>query len=135
MRTTLAAARSPGRVFIQACCPWRCARGEHPSRPLFEGLPLALFTDIEPTPQPRKHRWIGWIILGTALVGVVVVALVPAPYVIEQPGPVYNVLGDVTVSGKQVALIDIPSEKTYQTGGALDMLTVSLRGDRAQPPS
>jgi len=45
------------------------------------------------------------------------------------------VLGDVTVSGKQVALIDIPSEKTYQTGGALDMLTVSLRGDRAQPPS
>jgi PDZ domain-containing protein len=55
--------------------------------------------------------------------------------VIEQPGPVFNVLGDVTVSGKQVPLIDIPSEKTYATDGTLDMLTVSIRGDRAQLPT
>lgn len=114
---------------------WLCARGEHPSRPLPEGLPLALFTDTEPNARPRRRRWIGWTILGAALVGVVIVALIPAPYVIEQPGPVYNVLGDVTVKGKQVPLIEIPSEKTYTTDGALDMLTVSISGDRENLPS
>ncbi len=96
---------------------------------------MALFTDTEPTPQPPRRRWIGWTILATALAGVVVVALVPAPYVIEQPGPVYNVLGDVTVSGNQVPLIEVRNEKTYPTAGTLDMLTVSLRGDRQQLPS
>ncbi|CAN5228117.1 PDZ domain-containing protein [soil metagenome] len=115
--------------------PWLCARGEHPIRPLPEGYPLALFTDTEPTLQPRRRRRIGWLILLVSLVGIASVALIPAPYVIEQPGPVYNVLGDVTVSGHQVPLIDIPTEHTYPTDGALDMLTVSIRGDRQQPPS
>jgi PDZ domain-containing protein len=111
--------------------PWRTPR----FRQLPEGLPLALFTDIEPNPQPRRRRWIGWAILGASLAGAVVVALVPAPFVIEQPGPVFNVLGDVTVSGNQVPLIDIPSEKTYPTDGTLDMLTVSIRGNRDQLPT
>lgn len=110
--------------------PWRT-----PSRPLVEGIPLALFTDLELDPRPRKRRWIGWALLGGSLVGVTVVALVPAPYVIEQPGPVFNVLGDVEVSGKQVPLIDIPTEKTYPTDGALDMLTVTIRGNRDQLPT
>ncbi|MEO8094688.1 MAG: S16 family serine protease [Pseudolysinimonas sp.] len=77
----------------------------------------------------------GWAILGTAIAGLVVVALLPAPYVIEQPGPVYNVLGDVTVKGSSVPLIEIPTEKTYKTDGTLDMLTVSIAGDRQNPPS
>lgn len=110
--------------------PWRTPFARTP-----EGLPLALFTDTEPTPKRHRRRWIGWTILGGALVGVVVVALVPAPYVIEEPGPVFNVLGDVEVKGEQVPLIDIPSEKTYPTDGTLDMLTVSIAGNREEPPT
>ena len=97
---------------------------------------MAIFTDISPDSQPRPwRRRVGWAILGIGLVGVVTVALIPAPFVIEQPGPVYNTLGEVTIDGKQVPMIQIPDETTYPTGGALDMLTVSIRGNREELPS
>jgi len=98
---------------------------------------LALFTDLAPDPEPRRTRggWIGWSILGLALVGVTVVALIPAPYVIEQPGPVYDTLGDVSFGGDEVSMIQIPSEKTYPTSGTLDMLTVTIRGNRENLPN
>ena len=97
---------------------------------------MPLFTDIEPDAAPRRRRLrLGWGFLGAGLVGLVVVALLPAPFVIEQPGPVYNTLGEVTVGDKTVSLIDIPSEKTYPTEGALDMLTVSIRGNRENLPN
>lgn len=97
---------------------------------------MPLFTDIEPEAAPRRRRMrLGWTFLGLGLVGVVVVALLPAPYVIEQPGPVYDTLGQVSVGGKDVSLIDIPDETTYPTDGTLDMLTVSIRGNRENLPN
>lgn len=97
---------------------------------------MAIFTDISPDPQPHpRRRWIGRTILGIGLVGVITVALLPAPFVIEQPGPVYNTLGEVSIDGKQVPMIQIPDADTYPTGGALDMLTVSVRGNRQELPS
>ena len=120
------------RLSALAVRPWRTPE----PRLLHKGFPLALFTDIEPEPEPRRRiRRIGWSILSVAVVGSVAVALIPAPYVIEQPGPVFNVLGDVTVGGKQVPLIDIPTEKTYVTNGTLDMLTVTIRGNRQDLPT
>jgi PDZ domain-containing protein len=90
---------------------------------------LALFTDLEPDPPRRRAAgWIGWSLLGIAMVGVVIVSLTPAPYVIEQPGPVYDVLGDVTVQGEQVPMIQIPMEETFPTEGTLSMLTVRVQG-------
>lgn len=97
---------------------------------------MALFTDIEPDPPRRRGGgWIGWSILALALVGVTVVALVPAPYVIEQPGPVYDTLGDVEISGEQVPMIQIPMEETFPTEGSLDMLTVNVRGNPDSLPN
>jgi len=98
---------------------------------------VAIFTDESPVGAPRRHRssWVGWTLLVGALLGTFGFALVPAPYVIEQPGPVFNTLGTVTFDHKQVPLIEIPSEKTYPTSGALDMLTVNVVGDREQSPS
>lgn len=97
---------------------------------------MALFTDTTPDPEPRpsRGRW-GWPILAVALVGVTVVALIPAPYVIEQPGPVYDTLGDVSIDGEAVPMIQIPSQETYPTDGTLDMLTVSIRGNRENLPN
>lgn len=98
---------------------------------------MALFADNVPDPTPRRRRggWIGWSILGLGLVGVLVVAVVPAPYVIEQPGPVFDVLGDVQISGEDVPLIQIPQEETFPTTGSLSMLTVNIVGNREQLPN
>jgi PDZ domain-containing protein len=97
--------------------------------------PVALFTDIEPRSRRRSAGWIGWSLLGLAVVGVTVVALLPAPFVIEQPGPVYDTLGDVEIAGEQVPMILIPMEDTFPTEGSLNMLTVSLRGNPDDLPN
>ena len=97
---------------------------------------MALFADNVPDPKPRRRGgWIGWSLLGLGLAGVVAVAVIPAPYVIEQPGPVFDVLGDVQISGDEVPLIQIPMEETYPTTGALRMLTVNIVGNREQLPN
>jgi PDZ domain-containing protein len=98
---------------------------------------LAIFADTEPVAPPRRRRsWIGWSLVAVAVLGVTTVALLPSSYVIEKPGPVFDTLGSVQVSGKDVPLIDIPSStKQYATTGSLDMLTVTIAGTREQPES
>ena len=100
---------------------------------------MALFIDdshlLSPSPSRRRFTRVGWVLLAAAVLSTLAFTLVPAPYVIEQPGPVFNTLGTVIKGGKQVPLIQIPGQKTYPTGGALDMLTVNIGGSREQPPS
>jgi PDZ domain-containing protein len=67
--------------------------------------------------------------------GVAIVAWIPAPYVIEQPGPVYDVLGDVQIAGEMRPMIQVPTQETFPTEGALDMLTVSVRGNPDDLPN
>jgi PDZ domain-containing protein len=108
---------------------------------------LALFTsDAAASPEngsqtghPRRVV-AGWVFLAVALVLAVVLSLLPAPYVIEQPGPVFNTLGTnqavgAAKSGHAVPLITIPGKKTYPTSGSLDMLTVSVVGNPQQLPT
>jgi len=92
-----------------------------------------------PVEAPRARRlgtagW-GWIILALGVVGAIVLGLMPAPYVIEQPGPVYDTLGDSNGSGSKTPLIQVEDAKTYPTTGSLDLLTVSVRGSRETPLS
>ncbi len=100
---------------------------------------MALFIDDRNSavrsPARRRITILGWILLVAAVFGTLAFTLVPAPYVIEQPGPVFNTLGTVANGSKQVPLIEIPGQKTYATSGALDMLTVNIAGSREQPPS
>lgn len=93
---------------------------------------MAIFTDESPVREaPRRgSTWFGWVLIAIAMLSIAAIALVPSPYVIEQPGPVYNVLGSVDAGKGEVPLIDIPGEKTYESAGSLDMLTVSIVGNR-----
>lgn len=84
----------------------------------------------------------GWTLLLAAIAGTVVIGLLPAPFVVERPGPVYDTLGTVSIDGNDVPLIDIPDSNatgdaaefpTYPTDGSLDMLTVYLDGSRENP--
>ena len=98
---------------------------------------MALFDieDTAPTGYPRRGRRLGGWLLAVAVVGVCLFALAPSPYVIDIPGPVFDTLGEVTIDGDQVPLIEIPGEQTYPTDGSLDLLTVSTVGSRGSTPS
>jgi PDZ domain-containing protein len=75
------------------------------------------------------------IVAGIAVLLVFVVALLPSPYAVEQPGPVYNTLGSSGTGKTRAPLISIPSETTYPTTGRLDLLTVSVLGSTTGGPS
>ncbi len=98
---------------------------------------MALFDDdLSPRPQGRSRRErIGWAALGIAVVIGVGFALLPSPYVIEQPGPVYDTLGVADHEGEEVPLIEIPDEETFPTDGELNLLTVTVLGRPGQTPN
>ncbi|MBT2501490.1 S16 family serine protease [Curtobacterium sp. ISL-83] len=97
-------------------------------------------TLFAPAPRRRsRSRTIGWVLVIAAVVLGLLASALPSPYLIEVPGPVYNTIGAQTQGSgkdaKQVTLIQIDGQKTYPTGGALDMLTVGIQGDATNRPS
>ncbi|MWV49360.1 PDZ domain-containing protein [Rathayibacter sp. VKM Ac-2803] len=94
---------------------------------------MSLFSDDPRSSAPRGRRaWVGPAVLFSGVALVVALGVAPAPYVIEQPGPVFDTLG---TSGDDVPLISIPDETTYPTTGTLDMLTVSVVGNPESLPN
>jgi len=67
----------------------------------------------------------GVVAAGLGLAGL----LLPAPYVIETPGPSFNTIGAVD----DQTLIEIPGQKTYPTSGNLDLTTVYMSGGPRNP--
>ncbi|AMB58015.1 YlbL family protein [Microterricola viridarii] len=108
---------------------------------------MALFSEGQPgsdadgslsrQPRSREERRVrkGWYFLGVAVVSGLVLGLVPAPYVIEQPGPVFDTLGTAEHDGVERPLISIPDEPTYPTEGELNLLTVSVVGNPESRPN
>ena len=92
---------------------------------------MALFTaESHPgSDRPRRGSRTGWVVLGIALVTGLALAVVPAPYVVEKPGPVFNTLGSAEYEGEETDLITIPDQTVYPTEGTLDLLTVSVLGN------
>lgn len=84
-------------------------------------------------PRPFRERLGRWAAVVAALIAVVF-AMLPSPYVIERPGPVYDTLGTAEHEGEEVPLIAIPDEKTYPTEGELNLLTVSVVGRPGATP-
>jgi PDZ domain-containing protein len=70
-----------------------------------------------------------------ALVAVLIVSLLPSPYAIERPGPVFDALGRTGQKGSDTPLIDVPGRRTYPTSGSLDVLTVRVVGTPSTGPS
>jgi Lon-like protease len=83
--------------------------------------------------QKLGRGWIGWVLVIIAAIAIAVLALVPSPYVVEKPGPVFDTLGTVESGGETVPLIDIPMQETFPTTGSLDLLTVTIAGNREDP--
>ena len=102
---------------------------------------MALFDEtVEIVPAPRRRPQRGTILgiwaLVVALVALLVITFLPTSFVIQQPGPVYNTLGEAASSdGTMVPLISVEGAETYPTEGALDLLTVQIVGNRERTPS
>lgn len=77
-----------------------------------------------------KRAW-GLILTGISVLGLLLSMYLPAPYVIERPGPTFNVLGQ----NDSTEIITVDGAKTYPTSGNLNLLTVSVVGNREQTPS
>jgi PDZ domain-containing protein len=81
------------------------------------------------SPVRRKRR--GIIPAAVFILALLVVAMVPSPYVIERPGQSFNVMSDV--SGSPV--ISSTDLEIYPSDSRLDILTVSLVGNRDVGPT
>lgn len=104
--------------------------------------------------ERRRSAGIG-LLVGSVIVALTL-AVVPSPYVVEQPGPVFDTLGVVTVDAPidaatssqtsaptatgetqktKIPLITISGATTFPTTGELDLLTVSVLGNPENLPS
>ncbi|PMC99466.1 signaling protein, partial [Brevibacterium paucivorans] len=76
--------------------------------------------------QPRRRISAFAVSSFLAFVLVLVTVVLPVPYMVETPGPVFNTLGKVKDTDKDV--VEITGAKTYPTDGQLNMLTVGVVG-------
>jgi len=96
---------------------------------------VAFFTPPRTSPSSaRRAGRVGWPLLGVAVVSAVVLSLLPGPYLIEQPGPVFDTLGSAEYEGSSQPLITVSGHETYPTSGTLDLLTVSVQGNQDVRP-
>jgi len=68
---------------------------------------------------------VGLTLLAGAALCAAIVATAAAPYAIERPGPVYDVLGDTKIGGVAAPMIEIVDAETFATDGVLNMLTIN----------
>lgn len=63
-------------------------------------------------------------------------SFLPTGYVLEQPGPVFNTLGEVkNADDEDAPLIAVDDAETYDTSGSLSLTTVQVVGNREHPLS
>lgn len=81
------------------------------------------------------RRWPSpWLLTAAGTLALIYLAqvVIPVPYVIERPGPVYDTLGTVRIDGEEQPLIGVPEGEGYPTEGQLNLLTVSIVGSPEQ---
>ena len=76
--------------------------------------------------KARRQGRIGKAMMAVSLAGFLILGFaIRAPFVIESPGPTFDVLGSQSGQGR---IIKVEGAKTYPTKGQLRTLTVSMRG-------
>jgi PDZ domain-containing protein len=97
---------------------------------------MVLYTSPDPSAHIRERsRVVGWLLLAFTVVTTLVLSLLPAPYVIDQPGPTYDTLGEVETDQGAVALIAAPGTPEYPQSGQLRLTTVTRVGNPDSLPS
>jgi PDZ domain-containing protein len=96
---------------------------------------VAIFDERDPTRiVQQRSKTVGWLMLAFTAVVTLALASLPAPYVIDHPGPTYDTLGVVTTSGGELELITIAGAPVYDTSGELRLTTVTRSGNPESLP-
>jgi PDZ domain-containing protein len=97
---------------------------------------MVLYTSPDPSAHIRERsKVVGWLLLVFTVVTTLVLSLLPAPYVIDQPGPTYDTLGEVATDQGSVTLISAPDTPEYPQSGQLRLTTVTRVGNPQSLPS
>lgn len=97
---------------------------------------MVLYSSDDPARQVRdRSKSVGWLLLAFTLITTVVLGVLPAPYVVDQPGPTYDTLGQVTTESGEVALITIGDALDYPQSGEMRLTTVTRLGNPEALPS
>jgi len=97
---------------------------------------VVLYTSPDPGEHIRQRsRVVGWLLLAFTLITTLVLSILPAPYVIDQPGPTYDTLGVVETESGEVALISTPATPDYSLAGQLRLTTVTRVGNPESLPT
>lgn len=96
---------------------------------------MTIFEDNDPTRvvQSRSRRT-GWLMLAVTALIAVGLAVLPAPYVIDNPGPTYDTLGTVQTSDGELSLINISGAPVFEGSGELRLTTVTRSGNPESLP-
>lgn len=79
------------------------------------------------SPRPKRGSWAITALLVLSLAGLMTL---PSGYVIERPGQVFNVMGEID----EKPVISAADVKTYESETRMDITTVSLLGNRDSTP-
>lgn len=97
---------------------------------------MSIFSEQDPRPLLREgSRRAGWALLAGTFVIAIVLTLLPAPYVIDRPGPTYDTLGVVSVDDEEVPLIRLVDQPEYPERAQLRVTTVTRVGNPNALPS
>ena len=96
------------------------------SQPKVRSIVLMTFFKNSNT-RPRRGSWAITALLVLSLAGLMTL---PSGYVIERPGQVFNVMGEID----EKPVISASDVKTYKSETRLDITTVSLLGNRDSTP-
>ena len=96
---------------------------------------MAIFEEPDPSRVvQQRSQTVGWLMLAFTAIVAIGLATLPAPYVIDNPGPTYDTLGVVTTSNGELELITIAGAMVYDTSGELRLTTVTRSGNPENLP-
>lgn len=74
-----------------------------------------------------------WSAVAVLAILIILAALTPSPFVIEEPGPVVDALGTAPSADGDIEVVEISGTETFETDGSLNILSISIIGSPRNP--
>ncbi|MFA5605557.1 MAG: PDZ domain-containing protein [Leucobacter sp.] len=85
------------------------------------------------TPIGERRRSRRSLVIALVVCAIVVIGLLPSPFIVEKPGPTVDVLGETIVDGESEPVLSVSGVPAYAGDGSLRLTTVSVVGSPDRP--